>query len=131
MIKITSEMLNGISPLEAERMGLKEQKLEKKKCVPCSTDTPPMSKEEIRKYLKEVNGWAAEGYKIKKTIEFKGFKETVDFVNRVAGIAEEQGHHPDICVSYNRAEIILWTHKIKGLHENDFIMAAKIDQLLR
>ena len=130
-IKITNEMLNGISPQEAERMELKKElELEKKKCVPCSVDMPPMEKKRVQDYLKKVHGWESiRGKQIRRSFKFKDFKETMAFVNKIAGIAEEQGHHPDIYIFYNEAEVTLWTHKIKGLHENDFIMAAKIDNI--
>lgn len=68
--------------------------------------------------------------KIKYQFKFKDFEEAMDFVNRVAAIAQKEGHHPDICVYYNKVNITLWTHFISGLHENDFILAAKIEKLL-
>lgn len=104
--------------------------LRARKCVPCEGGTQPLSAEEIRAYLPEINNWEVlEDKKIAKEFKFKNFKETMEFVNNVAQIAEEEGHHPDIAIHYNKVEIILWTHAIHGLSENDFILAAKIDNL--
>jgi len=107
-------------------------KLEEKKCVPCIGGIQPMKKDDALKYLKSLNGWdIVNNKKIKKSFKFSNFKETMDFVNKVADTAEHEGHHPDICLYYGKADITLWTHKIKGLHENDFIMAAKIDRIAK
>lgn len=101
-----------------------------KKCVPCEGGTPPLEREKIQEYLKQVDGWEAQDNKlIKKTFKFKTFRESIDFVNEVANLAEDEGHHPDICIRYNRVTFELTTHAIKGLSENDFIMASKIDRL--
>lgn len=103
-----------------------------KKCIPCEGGTPPFSEEEISGYLKRVEGWLAsegEPKKISKDFKFKDFKEAMDFVNKVAELAESEGHHPDIRISYNRVQIEMWTHAANGLTENDFILAAKIDAL--
>ena len=86
-----------------------------------------MSLSEIEKHLKELNGWALEDKKIHKLFAFKNFKEAMIFVNKVAEIAESEGHHPDITIHYNKVDISLWTHAIRGLSLNDFIIAAKID----
>ena len=107
--------------------------LMQKHCVPCEIGTPPMAEEDEDRYLKEVQGWALlrEGtHKLKKQFKFKDFKGSMDFVNRIAAIAEAEGHHPDIGIIYNRVNIELFTHNAKGLSENDFIMASKIDALL-
>jgi 4a-hydroxytetrahydrobiopterin dehydratase len=75
-------------------------------------------------------GWMViDGKRLEKEYDFEDFQQALDFVNRVAAVAEEEGHHPDIHLTYGKATVTLWTHKIKGLHENDFIMAAKIDCL--
>ena len=101
-----------------------------KKCVPCEGGTPPLEAEKIQEYLKEVEGWEVQENKlIKKTFKFKTFREGIDFVNQAANLAEEEGHHPDIHIRYNRVTFELTTHAIKGLSENDFIMASKIDLL--
>jgi len=106
--------------------------LTSKHCVPCEGGIPPMPNEDEDRYIKEVPSWTLdrEGiHKIRKTFKFKDFKEAMKFVNEVARIAEEEGHHPNIHIYYNRVEFELYTHAIKGLFENDFIMAAKIDQI--
>ncbi|GBD04021.1 Putative pterin-4-alpha-carbinolamine dehydratase [bacterium HR19] len=108
--------------------------LTKRRCVPCEGGVLPLSDEEEEKFIKEVDGWELireEGkpHRIKKRFKFKDFKEAIRFVNKVAEIAEQEGHHPDIHIFYNVVEVELWTHAIKGLHENDFILAAKIDKL--
>jgi len=79
-----------------------------------------------------VPGWTLreESTRLSRRFEFKDFKKAIEFVNRVAEIAEEQGHHPDIAIHWNKVDLVLWTHKIGGLHENDFILAAKVDCLL-
>lgn len=103
-----------------------------KKCVPCSIGAFPLTKDEIEEYLKDLKeGWKViDDIKIEKTFKFKDFKEALDFTNKVGALAEKEGHHPDIYLSWGKVIIYLWTHKIKGLHENDFIMATKIDTLL-
>ena len=101
-----------------------------KKCVPCEGGTPPLEEKKIQEYLREVEGWDVEENKrIKKTFNFKKFRESIDFVNRVANLTEDENHHPDIHIRYTRVTFELTTHAIKGLSENDFIMASKIDLL--
>jgi 4a-hydroxytetrahydrobiopterin dehydratase len=91
---------------------------------------PPLEGEEIQKLLKELDGWqVVNEHHLKKSYKFGDFREALTFVNRIGGLAEEQGHHPDICFGWGQAEISIWTHKIDGLTESDFILAAKIDQL--
>lgn len=104
-------------------------KLSKQKCVPCEGGMSPMSEANAQKHLREVRDWALAGKTIMKTITFKNFIEAMEFVNRVAKVAEEQGHHPDISISYRKVTFTLWTHAIGGLSINDFIIAAKIDEL--
>lgn len=103
-----------------------------KKCVPCRGGIPPLGPEEARKLIGQVPEWklndAAD--RISRKFGFKTFKTAMKFVNRVADLAEEEGHHPDFAIHYNEVELLLWTHKIGGLHENDFILAAKIDKLV-
>ncbi len=101
-----------------------------KKCVPCEGDTLPVSEKYAREKLTEIGGpWTLVGAQLIAAYSFKDFKEAFAFVSKVADIAEQEGHHPDISVSYNRVELILTTHAIGGLSENDFIMAAKINTL--
>jgi 4a-hydroxytetrahydrobiopterin dehydratase len=104
--------------------------LASRECVPCRGGVPPLQSDEIKPLLEELNGWTVEReHHLLKTYTFKDFREALEFVNRVGQLAEEQGHHPDICFGWGRAEISLWTHKIDGLTESDFILAAKIDAL--
>lgn len=101
-----------------------------KKCAPCEGSTPAMSPAETNQYLSKVLGWELiDNIKIKKEFKFKGFKQSLDFVNKVGALAEEEQHHPNITIIYNKVRITLSTHAIGGLSGNDFIMAAKIDQI--
>ena len=104
-----------------------------KSCVPCRGGVPLLSKRDAEALLVQTPGWkvAEEGTRLKRVFEFQDFVEAMRFVNRVAEVAEAEGHHPDIAIHWNRVELILWTHKIGGLHENDFILAAKVDDLLK
>ena len=104
--------------------------LAERQCVPCRGGVPPMKSDEIEKFLRQLDGWkVVEEHHLHKTYSSKNFRETLDFVNRVGELAEEQGHHPDICFGWGKAEITIWTHKIDGLTESDFVLAAKIDHL--
>ncbi len=104
--------------------------LASRECIPCRGGVPPMKADEIKELLKELDGWEAiEGHHLKKVYDFKNFRDSLAFVNRVGNLAEEQGHHPDICFGWGKAEITVWTHKIDGLTESDFVLAAKIDRL--
>jgi len=107
--------------------------LTKQKCVPFESDNPPMMENEIEDYLQEVPDWdvvEVEGVqRLKRTFKFKNFAEALVFTNKVGEIAEEQGHHPVIELTWGRATVQWWTHDIKGLHNNDFIMAAKTSEI--
>ena len=104
--------------------------LSSRQCVPCRGGVPPLQGEEIITLLNQLAGWeVVNQHHLKKNYRFADFKEALMFVNRVAELAEEQGHHPDICFGWGQAEITIWTHKIDGLTESDFILAAKIDSL--
>ncbi|HEV2904517.1 MAG TPA: 4a-hydroxytetrahydrobiopterin dehydratase [Pyrinomonadaceae bacterium] len=104
--------------------------LSARECVPCRGGVPPMKGEGIQNLLEELSGWeVVREHHLRKEYKFKNFREALDFVNRVGELAEEQGHHPDICFGWGKAEITIWTHKIDGLTESDFILAAKIDNL--
>ena len=101
-------------------------------CVPCEGGTKPMSRSEAEAYLASAAGWKlieGEPLKIARSVKHKDFAEAMRFVNKLAAVAEAEGHHPDICVSWNRVKLELFTHSIGGLSENDFIMAAKINEL--
>jgi 4a-hydroxytetrahydrobiopterin dehydratase len=108
-----------------------EEKLSKKKCVPCEGDVPPLTEAEAEELNKQLNDWTLVdgGALLAKSFRFKDFKQTMEFVNKVAAIAEEEGHHPDMNVSYGGVTIELMTHAIGGLSENDFIVAAKVDEI--
>lgn len=105
--------------------------LKQKKCVPCEVGGPPLSVQYAEEFLKNTPSWTlwpgARG--ISKKFKFPDFKAAFDFVAKVASLAEEEGHHPDIALSWGRVEIELSTHAVQGLSENDFIVAAKIDAL--
>jgi 4a-hydroxytetrahydrobiopterin dehydratase len=102
--------------------------LQKKHCVPCEGGEKPLDDAKIREYRKVVPDWqVVPGPRLTRTFRCKDFKEAMEFVNRMAAIAEAEGHHPDFCVHWNEVKVELWTHATGGLHMNDFIMAAKID----
>jgi 4a-hydroxytetrahydrobiopterin dehydratase len=105
--------------------------LTEKHCVPCEAGAEPLKGQEIRKQAEQLDpGWQVVGeHHLEREFTFKDFRQALDFVNQVGELAEEEGHHPDIFLSYGKVKIQLWTHKINGLHENDFILAAKIDAL--
>lgn len=100
-----------------------------KKCVPCEGGTFPLAKQELPSFMDQVSGWTlSEDYtEISKEYKFKDFIGAINFVNHVAEIAESEGHHPDVHINYNKVKLVLSTHAIGGLSENDFILAAKID----
>ena len=103
--------------------------LESKKCVPCEGGVAKLGGTEIERLLREISGWTAKDGKLSRTFRFKDFVEAMAFVNRMAALAESEGHHPDFTVHYNIVEVSLRTHAIGGLSENDFILAAKINTL--
>ncbi len=100
------------------------------KCVPCRGDVPPLKGKEIEQRHAQLEGWAViDEQRLSKKFKFPNFAKALEFVNTVGDLAEEQGHHPDICLGWGRVQIELHTHMIDGLSENDFILAAKIDKL--
>jgi 4a-hydroxytetrahydrobiopterin dehydratase len=106
--------------------------LASKSCVPCRGGVDPLSEAEARRLLESTPGWLLreDVKRLERRFEFRDFVEAMKFVNRVADLAEQEGHHPDIAIHWNKVELVLWTHKIGGLHQNDFILAAKIQRLL-
>lgn len=88
-----------------------------------------MSEKEAKAMLQKVQGWVLKESKIRKDFRFKNFEESMKFVNRVADLAEQEGHHPDMTISWNRVTLTLTTHALGGLSKNDFILAAKIDKI--
>jgi 4a-hydroxytetrahydrobiopterin dehydratase len=104
--------------------------LASKTCVPCRGGVPPLAGKELEALAKQVPHWkVVEGHHITRTFTFSDFRGALGFVNKVGELAEGQGHHPDILLSWGKAEVTTWTHKINGLTESDFILAAKIDKL--
>ncbi|MEK6933191.1 MAG: 4a-hydroxytetrahydrobiopterin dehydratase [Nanoarchaeota archaeon] len=103
--------------------------LSKKVCVACEGRTLPISMFLIKKYLKQVKSWKIRNKHLYKEFKFKNFKESLKFVNKVGAIAEKEGHHPNIYFTWGKCNIELFTHAVKGLSENDFILAAKIDKI--
>jgi len=104
--------------------------LTSKHCVPCRGGVPPVQGEELEQLKAQVPGWqVVNGHHLTKTFNFPDFRKALDFVNRAGAVAEEEGHHPDLLLSWGKVEVRTWTHKIDGLTESDFILAAKIDQI--
>ena len=101
-----------------------------KTCVPCKGGVPPLAGEELKQLAQQLPHWkVVDAHHITRTFTFPDFRQALEFVNKVGEIAEKQGHHPDIFLTWGKAEITTWTHKINGLTESDFNLAAKIDQL--
>ena len=101
-------------------------------CEACRIDAPKVSDDEINILLKEIDNWDLiheEVKQLKKTFSFSSYKESVDFSNKVAKMADIEDHHPTITLEWGKVTVVWWSHKIKGLHKNDFICAAKTDQL--
>ncbi len=105
--------------------------LAQKKCVACEGMVDPFVREEAVVLLKQVDNWTLsdDAKSISKEFTFKNFADALSFANKIGAIAEDEGHHPDLHVSYGKASIELWTHAVNGLSENDFILAAKINAL--
>jgi 4a-hydroxytetrahydrobiopterin dehydratase len=100
------------------------------KCVPCQGGVPPLKGKELDELRQQLPGWdVVNEHHLHKALTFPDFRQALDFVNRVGQLAEEQGHHPDIYLTWGMVEITIWTHKIDGLTHSDFVMAAKIDRL--
>ena len=105
-----------------------------KKCVPCEGGIPSFDLKEIHKYLKKVDGWDVKSddnktYYLLKEFKFNNFLESQNFINKVGEISEKEGHHPDISFGWGYAKIKIFRHAIKGLHESDFVLAAKVDRI--
>ncbi len=105
--------------------------LANQKCIPCEGGVAPLTKTDAEETMKHVPGWTldAEGKHIAREFVFKDFGEAMTFVNKIADIAEKEGHHPDISIHWNKVNLNLWTHAIGGLSTNDFIVAAKIHEV--
>jgi 4a-hydroxytetrahydrobiopterin dehydratase len=102
-----------------------------KDCVPCRGGLPPLKGDDLNVLLEKLGGgWKiVDEHHLEKEYKFKDFREALDFTNRVGELAEEQGHHPDIYLAWGKVRVTIWTHKIDGLTESDFILAAKADGL--
>jgi 4a-hydroxytetrahydrobiopterin dehydratase len=111
---------------------IKTTGLSEQKCTPCRGGVEPLTEPALSQRLQQLSeGWrVVEGRRLEKDFKFKNFKEALEFTNKVGQLAEQQQHHPDITLSWGKAKIQLWTHKIGGLHENDFILAAGIDRIV-
>ncbi len=103
--------------------------LSQKHCVPCRGGVPPLRGEELRKFAAQVEGWqVVDEHHLSRSFQFPDFRSALAFVNRAGEIAEAEGHHPDVHLSWGRVDVTIWTHKIDGLTESDFILAAKIGE---
>ncbi len=104
--------------------------LARKECVPCKGGVSPLKGDELNRLNEQVEGWdVIEEHHLSKTYKFPNFVKALEFVNKVGSIAEQQGHHPNIFLTWGKVSIETWTHKIDGLTESDFILAAKIDEI--
>lgn len=105
---------------------------ENKKCTPCQGGVPPLTKSQIIPLFEDLDlGWEiVNEKKIEKTYTFSTYSDAISFVNKLADLAEKEGHHPYIHINYKKVKVILFTHKINGLHDNDFILASKCDLLV-
>jgi len=102
-----------------------------KQCIPCSVGVPPLSADEQHELLRELHPtWSVvQGHHLERSYAFEDFRQALEFTNRVGELAERVGHHPDIHLAWGKVGLTLWTHKIDGLSEADFVLAAKIDEL--
>jgi 4a-hydroxytetrahydrobiopterin dehydratase len=105
--------------------------LAERECIPCKGGVPPLEGRELKGMLDALGGeWTVvDGHHLEKIYHFDNFRQALAFTNRVGELAEEQGHHPDIHLSWGKVRLEIWTHKIDGLHDSDFILAAKADRL--
>ncbi len=105
--------------------------LARKECIPCKGGVPPLNGDRIDEYLRQVEGWAVvEGHHLWKEYRFPDFLQALAATNRIGQLAEQQGHHPDLYLAWGKVGVKIWTHKIDGLTESDFILAAKIDEVV-
>lgn len=104
--------------------------LAEKQCVPCRGGVAPLAGEALEAIKSQVPEWrVVDGHHLTRSFTFPDFKTALDFVNRAGAVAEEQGHHPDLLLTWGKVDVKIWTHKIDGLTESDFILAAKLDRL--
>lgn len=106
-----------------------EMCLADKHCVPCRGGVPPLQGKELQSYAAQLPGWTLVAeHHVEKSFTFPDFRTALEFVNRAGEIAEQEGHHPELCLNWGRVDVRIWTHKIDGLTESDFVLAAKIDR---
>jgi 4a-hydroxytetrahydrobiopterin dehydratase len=104
------------------------EELATRKCEPCEAGTPALKGQELRRLFGQLDGWnLISEHHLEKEYLFKDFRQALDYVNRLGEVAEEEGHHPDIFLTWGKVRVTLWTHSVGGLSENDFILAAKAD----
>jgi 4a-hydroxytetrahydrobiopterin dehydratase len=103
--------------------------LASKTCVPCRGGVPPLSMDVASRLMEQLDGWSFEQGHLAKSFYFPDFASALAFVNKVGAISEEQGHHPDLYMTWGKVSLEVWTHKIDGLTESDFILAAKFDEI--
>lgn len=103
--------------------------LASKQCIPCTIGTPPLRGEELKEFHRQLDiGWqVVDEHHIQREFNFKNFRQALDFTNQIGELAEAQGHHPDIYLSWGKVRLVVYTHKIDGLSESDFVFAAKVD----
>jgi 4a-hydroxytetrahydrobiopterin dehydratase len=109
----------------------KTSSLSQQRCKPCTAATPPLNQAQISSMLAQLDGWTLQGDVISKAFEFKNYYQTIAFVNAIAWVSNQEDHHPELTVGYNKCKVEYSTHAIAGLSENDFICAAKVDALLQ
>ncbi len=118
-----------------EKRGINERmnELSQLSCEACRIDAPHVSDEELKTLIKEIPDWSVVNenniLKLRRAFKFKNFIEALDFGNRTGALAEQHGHHPDLFIEWGKITVTWWSHKMNGLHKNDFIMAAKTDRL--
>lgn len=107
--------------------------LAEKECVPCKGDVPPLKGKDLAQMTPQLSGgWqVVDEHHLEKEYKFQNFRDALDFTNKVGALAEAQGHHPDIYLAWGKVKLTIWTHKINGLTESDFVFAAKVDRLAR
>lgn len=105
--------------------------LAEKECLPCKGDVPPLKGGDLARFASQLDGgWnVVNEHHLEKEFAFKNFRDALAFTNRVGDLAEGQGHHPDIYLAWGKVKLTIWTHKIDGLTESDFVFAAKVDRL--
>jgi 4a-hydroxytetrahydrobiopterin dehydratase len=105
-------------------------KLADQHCVPCRSGTPPLKGDQLLPFAGQLRDWKiVEEHHVARSFAFPDFKTALDFVNRAGAVAEQEGHHPDLCLAWGKVDVQIYTHTIRGLSESDFVLAAKIDRV--